>query len=101
MQHVWLEHVNAAIINETQDDQPKMDISWSAYFATLQVSVSKPPAIVALLPMFRDGAHSPAMVKHGMDIIKQATDHVNPEQIPVLTLDQPLYALAKNPMDLA
>ena len=30
-----------------------------------------------------------------MDIIKKATLHVNPNQIPVITLDQPLYAIAK------
>ena len=45
--------------------------------------------------MFRDTAHSPAMVKQGMDIIAQTTGHVNSGQIPVLTADQPLYAIAK------
>ena len=68
---------------------------WSAYFSSHQVSVPKPPAIIALLPLFRDAAHSPAMVKHGMDIIQQITLWCNPNQIPVLTVDQPLYAIAK------
>ena len=62
---------------------------------TMLSAVSKPPAIVALLPMFRDVAHSPAMVKHGMDIIKQITVRVNPGQIPVFTVDQPLFAITK------
>lgn len=35
------------------------------------------------------------MVKHGMNLIKDATEHVNPGQIPVLTVDQPLYAIDK------
>ena len=35
------------------------------------------------------------MVKHGMDLITQATDLVNPGQVPVMTVEQPLYALAK------
>ena len=30
-----------------------------------------------------------------MDIIREVTHHVNPGQIPVLTVDQPLYAIAK------
>ena len=77
------------------DDQANMAIPWSAYFANLQPSVPKPPAITALLPMFRDNAHSPAMVKHGMGSIKQITSRVNQNQIPVLTVDQPLYAIAK------
>ena len=45
-----------------------------------------------LLSLFREHAHSAAMVKHGMDIIKQITNHVNAGQTPVLTVDQPLYA---------
>ena len=47
------------------------------------------------MPLFCDNAHSVAMVKHGMDVIMKATELVNPAQIPVLTLDQPLYTIAK------
>jgi hypothetical protein len=47
------------------------------------------------MPMFRDNAHSLAMVKHGMDLVRKATQLVNPGQISVLTLDQPLYAIGK------
>ena len=35
-------------------------------------------------------------MKHGMDIIAQITSHVNPGQIPVFTVDQSLYVIAKN-----
>ena len=96
MQTRWLENVNAALNDENQGEAINMNISWSAYFSSLQVSAPKPPAIITLLPLFRDGAHSPAMVKHGMNIIKQVTIHVNPGQIPVLTVDQPLYAIVTN-----
>ena len=47
------------------------------------------------MPLFRDNAHSPAMIKHGMDTIRVVKHHVNPDQVHVVTLDQPLYALAK------
>ena len=47
------------------------------------------------MPLFRDDAHSLAMVKHGMDVIAKATEHVNHGQVPVLTVDQPLCAIAK------
>ena len=30
-----------------------------------------------------------------MDVVQQAVHHLNPGQVPVLTLDQPLYATAK------
>ncbi|KAK3785630.1 hypothetical protein RRG08_015515 [Elysia crispata] len=35
------------------------------------------------------------MVKHGMNITREITHHVNPGHIPVLTVDQPLYAISK------
>ena len=35
------------------------------------------------------------MVKHGMDIQQQITEYLNPGQIPVTALDQPLFTLAK------
>ena len=34
-------------------------------------------------------------MRHGMDIIARITAHVNPGQIPVFTVDQPLYVIAK------
>jgi len=91
----WFENVRTALADASQTYLVNMNISWLAYFASLQLSVPKPPAIIAQLPLFRDGAHSAAMVKHGMNIIKQITVRCNPEQIPVLTVDQPLYAIAK------
>lgn len=95
MQKCWFEKVRTALSDEDHNDPVNMNISWSACFASLQMFVPKPPAIISLLPLFRDGAHSPAMVKHGMNIIQQITARVNPDQIPVLTVDQPLYAIAK------
>ncbi len=35
------------------------------------------------------------MIKHGMDIIRNVTRATNPGQTPVMTVDQPLYAIAK------
>ena len=35
------------------------------------------------------------MIKHGIDEVKQATNLLNPGQIPVITFDQLLLALAK------
>ena len=35
------------------------------------------------------------MIYHAMSIIKAATEHLNPGQTPVITLDQPLYAISK------
>lgn len=67
----------------------------SAYHANIQQAVIPPPAINALLPLFLDNAHSVAMIRHSMDIVRAAVQHLNPGQVPVLAADQPLYALAK------
>ena len=48
-----------------------------------------------MLPLFYEKSATPAMIKHGMDVVKQATNLLNPGQIPVITFDQPLFALAK------
>ena len=35
------------------------------------------------------------MIRHSMDVVKNAVEHLNPGQTPVVTFDQPLFALAK------
>ena len=47
------------------------------------------------LPLFNENANSVAMIKHAMTITKEAIEFLNPEQIPVIAMDQPLFSLAK------
>ena len=49
----------------------------------------------ALLLLFHENAHSVAMIRHSMNVIRNAVDCVNNGQVPVITFDQPLYAIAK------
>jgi len=79
-------------------------ITWSAYHSNLQTAVIPPAAINALLPLFLDSAHLVTivkhshlvtMVKHSMEVVRAAVQYLNPGQIPVLSADQQLYALAK------
>ena len=48
-----------------------------------------------MLPLFKEQAHSPAMIRHSMIVVRDAVQFLNPGQIPVVTFDQPLYAIAK------
>ena len=92
---MWLEHVKTVLSNDClQEDET---VSWSAYHANQQSSLisEEAVAITSLLPLFYDQAKSLAMIKHSMDVVKQAVDILNPGQVPVITMDQPLYALAK------
>ena len=55
-----------------------------------------PTATSCLLPLFQEDAATVAMIKHSLDIIKKLTDITNPGQSPVVAVDQPLFAIAKN-----
>ncbi len=52
-------------------------------------------SFTSLLSLLRDEAHSVATVKHCMDKVRDVIAYLNPDQVPVITADQPLYALAK------
>ena len=69
--------------------------SWAAFHAARQPQVSQQVSIGAMLPMFFENAHTVAMVKHGMKVVSEAVQFIKPGQIPVMTEDQPLFALAK------
>ena len=75
----------SAFSDESQTDYE--NIPWSAHYANLQEYVPKPPAIITFLPLFRDGVHSPAMIKHGISLVRQIIFQFNPELIPVLNVD--------------
>ena len=86
-----------AVVNALKKGNLAMDewVSWSAYHASIQTTEIPPVAINALLLLFLENAHSVAMIKHSMDIVKTSVQYLNPGQIPVLAADQPLFALAK------
>ena len=54
-----------------------------------------PKTVTALLPVFREHANTPAMMHHTMLLIQKQTEYLNRGQTPVMTADQPYFALAK------
>ena len=72
----WLENIKELL---SKDELAKDDaVSWAAYRAS-QVSLSSyEPAIISLLPLFVENAHSTAMILHAMNVIRSAVKHVNP-----------------------
>ena len=89
----WLEHVQNLILKEELDKNDA--VSWAAYRASQASPSSYTPAIITLLPMFLENAHSLAMILHSMNAVQSAVHHVNPTKTPVIAVDQPLFALAK------
>ena len=78
----------------TGGDTKARDISWPSYHAKNQ-NDEKDVDVLVLLPLFREGSKYAAMIRHAMGVVKQAVNHVNPNQTPVIALNQPLYAIAK------
>ena len=89
----WLNTVVQHLDND--DFEKDTYISWAAYHAQQQSTPVRPKAKNALLSLFHENANSVAMIKHAMTIIKETTEHLNPGQIPVVVMDQPLFSLAK------
>ena len=48
-----------------------------------------------ILPLFHDQAKSVAMIRHSMDVVRKSVEIINPGQVSIITVDQPLYTLAK------
>ena len=89
---MWLENTRSVL---KDDDGACENTSWAAYHARHQDP--KQPVITptSLLPLFQESAHTVAMIRHSIDVVRNAVQHLNPGQTPVLTCDQPLFALAK------
>lgn len=89
----WLNHLRELLGKETvqKDDY----LSWARFHPSRQLPSTHTPAIISLLPMFLENVHSVAMILHSMNVIKSAVQYINTGQTPVITLDQPLFAIAK------
>ena len=87
----WMMRVNSILHAELEMET--LPIMWSSYHACRSDGIGK--CIEALLSLFRDKAASPGMIRHGMGLVKKITEYLNPQQIPVLVVDQPLFAIQK------
>ena len=85
----WLQHVCSKLNNEQLGEND--NLSW----ASRQVPELRKVCNITLLPLFKEHANTPAMICHSMKVLKRTTEYLNPGPTPVLTVDQPLYALAK------
>ena len=59
------------------------------------VSSEKPVFNIGLMPLLIENAHATALLSRVMNLVKKAVERLNPNQTPVLTMDQPLPAIAK------
>ena len=67
---------NVLYVSKPTDDVPHCPansnrLSWSSFHAA-EIEDSHPVAICTMLPLFQDESKSPSMIKHSMNVIKQA-----------------------------
>ena len=79
----------------TQTIEPDTSFNWSAHHASLNGGLAIEVSIAALLPLLREQANSVATVRHVMDKVKETLAYLNSDQIPVITADQPIFAVLK------
>ena len=89
----WITHAQS-VIAKSQINHDDI-VSWAAFCASNQLPHDRLPCITSMLPIFRNKASTSTMIYHAMSLIKAAIEYLNPGQTPVITLDQPLYAIAK------
>ena len=89
----WIEYLDKQLAQAQMDTDA--NLSWAVYHTSKAASTVQPKCINVLLPLFHKKAHTVAMVCHSMTLVSQVIQHLNPGQIPVITMDQPLYALTK------
>ena len=92
-EYQWLKQVKALMQQHSIEQGD--DMSWAAFYATKQQSFIDDTTTIALMPLFLENAHTAAMMHHAMSYIKKVIDHLNPGQVLVMAVDQPLYALGK------
>ena len=69
--------------------------NWAAYHQESSEQMPSVPTTSILLPLINESINSPAMVKHCMVVVQRTIQDMNPSHVPVITTDQPVYALLK------
>ena len=89
----WLNHVKNSLHIDVLNK--KHNLSWSSYHSAKLEKIGAARALITLLPLFRGQAHTPAMIYHAMVLIQKEVEYPSPGQIRIMTVDQPLFAIAK------
>ena len=77
-EYQWLDNASEVIENKSTADD-SLDTSWAAFHASRQTLGICATCSTVLLPLFQESAHTVAMIKHSLDVISKAVEHLNPE----------------------
>ena len=95
VEYEWL-NLMAAQWQSHDDVCESSKLTWSAFHSSRLWDVNfMHGSAIATLPLFQESANNVAMIRHAMAVVSSAVQVLNPGQVPVLTCDQPNFALAK------
>ena len=87
----WLENVFEKL---TQGDvQKDKYISWAVYHASLHYELSQSISLGAMLPLFKEQAHSPAMIRQDKSVVERQSNFSTPAKFQLLPLINPSMPL--------
>jgi hypothetical protein len=90
-EYVWLKSIADCFLSGSERE----NWSWAAFHAEREQHTCLNYSLSVLLPLFRQSANTAAMMRHSLFVVNKIVSKVNPGQTPVLTADQPLFALLK------
>lgn len=70
-------------------------LSWSAYHANRHSDDVSLRSHIVQMPLLSEPAHTAATLNYAMKLVAKVTQHLHPGQTPVITMDQPLFCIAK------
>ena len=74
---------------------PSAAHSWMSYHAHQYRCKVQMKAVTMMFPLFQEKAASPTKITHVMKVIIKSTNFLNPTQVPVIRMDNPLYEIGK------
>ena len=81
-EQAWMTAVNDNLYVNC-DAEKCSPVMWSSFHAARSDTVGQPEkGIEALLPIFHEKAATPEMIRHGMELVKATTEHLNPTPSP-------------------
>ena len=77
----WLESTANHILNGNKEEGK--NVSWPGYHAAHQNVLIEAISKMAFLPLFHTSPHTVSMIKHSMEVISNAVNHLNSNQPPI------------------
>ena len=89
----WAQLVYLHIDEYPDIEDSDIKSTWSSYYASNQKEVV--PSIIGIFLLFKESWSDPRMILHTIELLKKAINHINSNQVPIATGDQPIYAIMK------